>query len=169
MDALKSRGVEKIYSEKMSGTKADRPQLIELLKVLRKGDTLVVWKLDRLGRTVKQLVDLVEQFSKDGINFVSIQDSIDTTTATGKALFGMLCVMAQMERDIISERTRAGLASARARGRNGGRPTKQNDKVNLALKMYDSKDYSIPQILDATGLSKTTIYRYINTRQGATV
>jgi DNA invertase Pin-like site-specific DNA recombinase len=167
IDALKQYSVDQIFQEKMTGTKRERPQLDEMLKYLRKGDTVVVWKLDRIGRSTKHLVDLVNEFGEKGINFVSLKDGIDTSTAKGKLVFTIFAALAEFERDMISERTKAGLESARARGRNGGRPRKDEDKVKLALKMYDSKQYSITEIIKATGVSKTTLYRYIKKRSNA--
>jgi DNA invertase Pin-like site-specific DNA recombinase len=161
IDALKQYGVDQIFQKKMTGTKRERPQLDEMLKYLRKGDMVVVWKLDRIGRSTKHLVDLINEFGEKGINFVSLKDGIDTSTATGKLVFTIFAGLAEFERDMIIERTKAGLESARARGRNGGRPRKDEDKVKLALKMYDSKQYSITEITRATGVSKTTLYRYI--------
>lgn len=164
IDALNKYGVERIFQEKMTGTKKDRPQLDELLKLLRKGDKVVVYKLDRISRSTKHLIELSEQFNEMAVDFVSISDSIDTSTAMGKFFFRTMASIAELERDIISERTKSGLQAARARGKKGGRPSKQTDKVEMALKMYDSKDYSIAQIISATGLGKTTLYRYISTR-----
>ncbi|MDQ0495292.1 DNA invertase Pin-like site-specific DNA recombinase [Paenibacillus brasilensis] len=124
----------------MTGTKKDRPQLDELHKLLRKGDKVVVYKLDRISRSTKHLIELSEHFDEMEVDFVSISDSIDTSTAVGKFFFRTLASIAELERDIISERTRAGLQAARARGKKGGRPSKQADKVEMAFKMYDSKD-----------------------------
>jgi DNA invertase Pin-like site-specific DNA recombinase len=129
-----------------------------MLKYLRKGDTV------RIGRSTKHLVYLINEFGEKEINFVSFKDGIDTSTATRKLVFTIFAGLAEFERDMISERTKAGLESARARGRNGGRPRKDEDKVKLALKMYDSKQYSITEIIKATGISKTTLYRYIKER-----
>src|SRR4051812_19798181 len=128
IDALKKEGCEKIFTEKVSGMKDERQELNECLKYLRKGDILVVYKLDRLGRSTKKLLEITEGLEGRGIEFVSINDKMDTTTAIGKAMFRMLAVLSEMERDLISERTKAGLESARARGRKGGRP-KMNQKV----------------------------------------
>lgn len=164
LDALKEYGVERVFSEKMTGTRKDRPQLEEMLKYVRSGDTVVVWKLDRIGRSTKHLVDIVNEFGEQGIHFVSLKDGIDTSTATGKLVFTIFAGLAEFERDMISERTRAGLQSARARGRKGGRPSADAEKVKRALKMYDSKQFSIPEITDATGVSKTSLYRYIRER-----
>jgi DNA invertase Pin-like site-specific DNA recombinase len=167
IDALLNAGVEdkNIFREKITGTKKDRPQLDEMLKYLRAGDTVVVWKLDRIGRSMKHLIEIIDDFNQKGINFISLHENIDTTSATGKLVFRIFASLAEFERDMISERTKAGLESARARGRSGGRPSKKNDKVELALKMYRSKEYSISQITEATGLSKTTLYRYIDKEQ----
>jgi DNA invertase Pin-like site-specific DNA recombinase len=162
LDQLKKAGCEKIFQEKITGTKKDRQELDRMLDQVREGDILIITELARLGRSTKNLIDISEQLKNKQVELVSLKESIDTTTATGKAMFGMLSVMAQFERDIISERTKQGLESARARGRNGGRPTKSKDKIELALKMYNSKEYSIAEIIEATNVSKTTLYRYIN-------
>jgi DNA invertase Pin-like site-specific DNA recombinase len=164
IDALEKFGCDEIFQEKMTGTRKDRPKLEELLKVLRKGDKVVVYKLDRISRSTKHLIELSELFEEKGVDFVSIQDNIDTSTAIGRFFFRTMASIAELERDIISERTQAGLQAARARGRKGGRPKKDNKKIELALKMYDSKQYSIPEITEATGVSKTTLYRYIEKR-----
>ncbi|MEH7504931.1 recombinase family protein [Neobacillus drentensis] len=167
IDALTHTGVEKVFQEKMSGTVAERPQLMELFKVLRKGDTLIVYKLDRLARSTKHMLEIAEELETRGVELVSLRDSIDTSTAIGKAMFKMLAVLAEMERDIISERTKAGLESARARGKNGGRPKKSQIKVKRALKLYDSKEYSTKEIAEMTGVSVATLYRKIREREGA--
>jgi len=166
IDALKDYGVDEIFEEKESGTKKNRPELLSLLSKLRAGDTLVIWRLDRLGRTVKQLLELAEDFEKKGINFVSLQEDFDTSTPMGKFVFVVFCAMAQMERDITSERTKAGMTAAKKRGRVGGRRPKDNKNVEIALKMYYSNEYSIPEIIEATGLSKTTIYKYVRDHEG---
>lgn len=161
LDALKNFGVEKVYSEKMTGTKADRPQLNELLKYVRSGDTVVVWKLDRIGRSIRDLINIVSDFQTKEISFVSLKENIDTSSATGKLIFNIFASLSEFERDIISERTRAGLESARLRGHVGGHSRADNDKVAMALKMYRSKEYSVPEILKVVGISKTTLYRYL--------
>lgn len=164
LDALGKAGCEMVYQEKMSGMKDDRPELQKLLEYARKGDILVVYKLDRLGRSTKRLIELSEELEQRGIELLSIRDSIDTTTAVGKAMFKMLAVLAEMERDLISERTRAGLESARARGRSGGRPKKDNKQVEKALKLYDTEHYTVKEIEDMTSVSKATLYREIKKR-----
>lgn len=165
IDALNHYEVEQIFEEKESGKRKNRPELDELLKVLRRGDTVVVYKLDRISRSTKHLIELMEQFETKGIHFVSIQDKIDTTTAMGRFFFRMLANIAELERDIISERTKDGLAAARSRGRNGGRPKVESKKVILATKMYESKDYSLSQIKEATGIGATTLYRYLGKKE----
>jgi DNA invertase Pin-like site-specific DNA recombinase len=159
IDALKAAGCEKIFEEKASGKRDDRPELNRLLDQLREGDTLVVYKLDRLGRSTFKLLELTELLERKGVEFVSIRDNIDTSTAVGKAMFRMLAVLAEMERDIIAERTRAGLEAARARGRNGGRPRTERSKLTAAIALYNEGKMSVPEIVEATGVSKTTLYR----------
>lgn len=161
IDALKEYGVDEIYKEKITGKKKDRQQLTELLGKLRTGDTLVIWRLDRLGRTVKQLLALAEDFEKRNIHFVSLTEAFDTSTPMGKFVFHMFCGIAQMERDVIAERTVAGLLAAKKRGRSGGRRPKDSKSIETALKMYFSNEFSIKDIEKATGLSKTTIYKYV--------
>ncbi|MBJ8061892.1 recombinase family protein [Bacillus cereus] len=165
LDALKEVGCKMIYQEKLSGMKDERPELQMLLHYARKGDILVVYKLDRLGRSTKKLIELSEKLEEREIELVSIKDSIDTTTAVGKAMFKMLAVLAEMERDLISERTRAGLESARLRGRKGGRPKKDNKQVEKALKLYNIKQYTVKEIEEMTGVSKATLYREIKKRR----
>lgn len=159
IDALTKYGCERIFQEKMTGTRKDRPQLEEMFKLLREGDKVVIYKLDRISRSTKHLIEISEHFELIGVHFVSIQDSIDTTTAMGRFFFRVMASIAELERDIISERTKSGLQSARARGRKGGRPKTDPNKIKLALKMYHSKDYSISAITKATGVSQATLYR----------
>jgi len=160
IDALEKYGCERIYQEKITGTKKDRPQLAELMTILRPVDKVVIYKLDRISRSTKHLIELSEFFEKKGVEFVSIQDSIDTSTPMGRFFFRILASIAELERDIISERTKAGLDSARRRGRKGGRPRVDDKKIQLALKMYKSKKYTINEIVIATNISKATLYRY---------
>lgn len=162
LDALKGAGCEKVFTEKASGTKTDRVELKKLLEYARSGDVIVVYKLDRLGRSTRHLIELTDELSKRGIELISIRDNIDSTTAVGKAMLRMLFVLAEMERDIIAERTRAGLQAARARGRKGGRPRKNQAQIDKAIKLYESKQYSVKEIADMTGVSKTTLYRELS-------
>ena len=128
LSALKEAGCEEIYTDKISGTKATRPGLQNALSHLRSGDTFVVWRLDRLGRSLRHLIDTVTDFQERGIGFKSLQESIDTTTSGGKLVFHIFGALAEFEREIIRERTKAGLTAARARGKSGGRPKALTDK-----------------------------------------
>ncbi|MGG3557835.1 recombinase family protein [Peribacillus frigoritolerans] len=165
LDALEKAGCVKIYQEKMSGMKDDRPELQKLISYARKGDVLVVYKLDRLGHSTKRFIEMSVELQERKIELVSIRDSIDTTTAVGKAMFKMLAVLAEMERDLISERTRAGLESARARGRKGGRPRKDNKQIKKALKLYETQQYTVKEIEEITSVSRATLYRNIRDKK----
>lgn len=162
IDELTKDGCIEIFEEKATGSKKDRPALNEMLKMLREGDRVVVYKLDRISRSIKHLIELADFFHKKGVEFVSIMDNIDTSTPTGRFFFHVMAAMAELEREIIVERTKTGLASARARGRKGGRPTVDKKDLQTALKMYESKDYSLKEITKATGISQATLYRYLN-------
>ena len=162
IDQLRGIGCEKIFKDKITGMKRDRPQLNKMLEQLRAGDTVIITELTRFGRSVKDLLTLADQLDQMGVNLKSIKEPwADTTTPQGKMLFVIFAGISQFERDIISQRTKEGLESARARGRIGGRPKKPIKTIEMALKMYDSKDYSIDEIIKATGVSRTTLYRYI--------
>lgn len=161
LDSLKEAGCEKIFQEKITGTKKERPELDKMLEHLRSGDFIIISDLTRLSRSVKDLFSLVDQIEKKGANIKSLKESwMDTSTPQGKLMFTIFAGISQFERDLISQRTLEGLAAARARGRKGGRPKKDEKSINLALKMYQEKTYSISEITKATGVSKTTIYRY---------
>ena len=165
-DALKKDGCNQIFSDTASGAKTDRPGLEEALSFLRKGDTLVVWKLDRLGRSLKHLIEVVILLNEREIYFKSLQESIDTSTSGGKLIFHVFGALAEFERDIIRQRTKAGLDSARARGRVGGRPKKLDDKkVALAKSMMADHSNSISDICDTLGVSKATLYRYLKEQE----
>ena len=168
MDALKERGVEKIFKEKMTGKRDDRPELQRCLDTLRKGDELVIYKLDRLGRSTFKLLELTKHFEEEGIDLISIMDGIDTSTPVGRFFFRTMASIAELERDIIAERTKAGLKSAKARGRVGGRPETPKKDLEIALRMYDCNEYSVPDIVERTGVSKATIYRAIKKRNEKT-
>lgn len=165
LDAFEKYGVDEVFSEKMTGTRKDRPQLERMLDKLRKGDKVVVFKLDRISRSTKHLIELAELFEAKGVEFVSIQDSIDTSTAMGRFFFRTMASIAELERDIIKDRTKAGLEAARARGRVGGRKAADRKKVEQALKLYDSNMHSITEITEMTGVSKTTLYKYLKERK----
>ena len=159
LDMLEKYGVDKIYNEKMTGTKRNRPELDKLLERLTEGDTVVVESLSRLVRSTKDLIQLMELFNSKGVNLVSLKESIDTTSSTGKLLFTLMSALAQFERDVIADRTREGLASARARGRKGGRPPIDGDKIRKAVKLYRSGEYSVKEITELTGVRKSTLYK----------
>lgn len=159
LDALEKYGVDMIYNEKMSGTKKNRPELTKLLDRITEGDTVVVESLSRLGRSTKDLIELTETFQSKGVNLVSLKESIDTNSPTGKLLFTLMSAIAQFERDVIADRTREGLKSARARGRTGGRPRADPEQVKKAVKLYKTEQYSIKEIEELTGIKKSTLYR----------
>ena len=163
-DALYNYGIDKLYCEKLSGTKKSRPELDRLLKDLREGDTVVIESLSRLGRSVKNLSELMEIFNEKKIRLVSLKETIDTTSSTGRLLFTILSSLAQFERDVLVERTNEGLAAARARGRMGGRPSSNKKAIEKALALYDTNQYSVTEVTDLTGISKSTLYRAINGR-----
>ncbi|MCM3093835.1 MULTISPECIES: recombinase family protein [unclassified Cytobacillus] len=164
-DALRKEGVERIYAEKESGGKWERKELHRMLDNLRPGDTLIVYKLDRLARSTKQLIEIAERLEAEGVELVSLNEKLDTRTAIGKAMFGMIGVMAELERDMIRERTTAGLQAARARGRRGGRPKADPEKVTKALELYDKGELTVPQITEQTGISKALLYKELNKRK----
>src|SRR5689334_19075752 len=161
LDALTQAGCGKVYQETASGAKADRPVLADVLGYLRPGDTLVVWRLDRLGRSLQHLIAVVAQLAERGIGFKSLTEQIDTTTSGGKLVFHVFGALAEFERDLIRERTHAGLAAARARGRIGGRPKKLADakQVALARALYASGQSDIATICRTLGISRATLYR----------
>lgn len=166
LDALRKYGVDIIYNEKMTGTKRDRPELTKLLDRMTEGDTVVIESLSRLGRSTKNLIELTELFQSKGVHLVSLKESIDTSTSTGKLLFTLMSAIAQFERDVIADRTREGLKSARARGRTGGRPRTDADAVRKAIKLYNTRQYSIREIEELTGVKKSTLYRNLPTQSG---
>lgn len=161
LDALKEAGCDKIFVEKASGAQRNRPELAAALDYMRTGDTLVVWKLDRLARSLKQLIDTVESLEEKEMGFRSLTEAIDTTTAGGTLIFHIFCSLAQFERSIIRERTRAGLDAARARGRTGGRPVAlSEDKMRAARAMLAEPDITVAKAADQLGVSRATLYRH---------
>ena len=166
LDMLQKYGVDFIYNEKMTGTKRNRPELEKLLERLTEGDTVVVESLSRLGRSTKDLIWLMETFNAKDVNLVSLKESIDTTTSTGKLLFTLMSALAQFERDVIADRTREGLNSARARGRKGGRPRTDSEKLRKAIKLYNTWQYSLAEIENMTGVKRSTLYRGIRSKNG---
>jgi DNA invertase Pin-like site-specific DNA recombinase len=165
-DALKAAGCTQICEDTASGANAARPGLEKALGMLREGDTLVVWKLDRLGRSLKHLIESVQTLDSRGVGFKSIQDNIDTTTPGGKLLFHILGSLAEFERDLIRERTNAGLAAARARGRKGGRPPGGfAKKREAALALRQDSKRSVQEICEILHISQATFYRYVSSRE----
>jgi DNA invertase Pin-like site-specific DNA recombinase len=162
-DQLQQLGCERIFQEKVTGSKKERPELDKLLDQLRHGDILIVTELTRMSRSIKDLFALVDTIHQKGAHLKSLKEPwLDTTTPQGKLLFAIFAGVSQFERDLICERTKEGLSSARARGRKGGRPPKPKEGIELALKMHKDMNYSISEIVKATGLSKSTLYRYLH-------
>lgn len=168
LDALAKAGCARVFSDTASGALDARPELERVLDHLREGDTLVVWRLDRLGRSLRHLVDTVTGLAERGVGFRSLQESIDTTTPGGRLVFHVFAALAEFERDLIRERTHAGLAAARARGRRGGRPSVMTaDKLAVAREMYVSGDHTVAVIAQTIGVSRASVYRHLPEPVGA--
>jgi DNA invertase Pin-like site-specific DNA recombinase len=162
IDALEKAGCEKVFQETISGIKSEKKELAEALKLLRKGDTLVVWKLDRLGRSLRSLIDLVNGLKEEGIYFQSLMDSIDTSTPIGQFFFHITGSFAGLERNLIHERTMAGLNAARKRGRKGGRPKAiDSETFCTALKMHKTRDFTVGEICSRLKINRRSFYRYM--------
>ena len=162
IDALEKANCDHIYEEKMSGKIKERPVLEDALNFMRKGDTLVVWKLDRLGRSLRHLIEVINQLMDSGMYFLSLQEKIDTTSTSGKLIFHIFAALAEFEREIISERTKAGLKAARARGRMGGRPKKLNEEqTQMVKKMWIDHTITIDEICRTFDISRSTLYHYL--------
>jgi DNA invertase Pin-like site-specific DNA recombinase len=161
-DALKIAGCQKIFIDKISGVKSDRPELNKLKEQLREGDTLVVWRLDRLGRSLRDLIDWMNYLEKEKVTLKSLQESIDTGNPTGKLIFHIFGALSEFERNLIVERTNAGLKAARARGIKGGRKPKLDAaKQKTAQTMYDSRNHTIKEICETLKITKPTLYKYL--------
>jgi DNA invertase Pin-like site-specific DNA recombinase len=166
IDELSKANCEKIFQEKISGTKKNRPEFDRMMDQLRPGDVVIVSEITRISRSTKDLVDIVETFKQNGVELKSLKESwLDTTSAHGKLLFTIFAGLAEFERDITVERVKSGLEAARARGRVGGKPKADPKIVAKALKMYDSNAYKVSEITEITGLSKKTIYNYLEERK----
>ena len=162
LDALKAAGCEKVFVERASGAQRDRPELKAALDYMRSGDTLVVWKLDRLARSVKQLIETVEGLEDQQIGFRSLTEAIDTTTAGGRLVFHIFGALAEFERAVIRERTRAGLEAARARGRKGGRPPKISAQdLKAARALLADRTITVVEVAARIGVSPATLYRHM--------
>jgi len=164
-DALNRAGCGKLFHDAASGARAERPGLTAALEFMREGDVLAVWRLDRLGRSLADLLEIVGRLEKHGIGFMSVTESIDTTTSGGRLVFQVFGAMAEFERNLIRERTKAGLSSARARGRLGGRPKVLNaQKIALMYQLYEEKKHTVKEICGLLGITKPCLYDYLNGR-----
>jgi DNA invertase Pin-like site-specific DNA recombinase len=160
LDALKQAGCEKLFTDTISGASSDRPGLREALEYLREGDVLVVWRLDRLGRSLQHLIETITALEKRKVGFKTLQESIDTTSPAGRLVFHVFGALAEFERELIRERVAAGLAAARARGRKGGRPRKLDGrKVALARSMLKDPNSNVSEVARTLGVDRTTLYR----------
>lgn len=168
IDALQTAGCHKIFYEVSKGGRADRPEWLKLLEEIQKGDTLIVWKLDRMGRSLHHLIKVVNDLIAKGVDIISIQDPLNTTSAQGRLIFNMFASLAEFEKDLIRERTMAGLKSARARGRMGGRPKGLSEKAKKAActaeALYLQNELKTDEIAEQLGISKTTLYKYLRAR-----
>ncbi|HHX8430841.1 TPA: recombinase family protein [Legionella pneumophila] len=168
VDALKKAGCDQTHEEIASGAKTARPVLDEIVRNLREGDTLVIWKLDRLGRNLAHLIHLTTKLIEKKVGLISLNDPIDTTTAQGRLVFGIFASLAEFERELIRERTQAGLKSARARGRKGGRPKGMSksamEKAAIAEALYKNGTIPVKKIAEQLDISKTTLYLYLRSR-----
>jgi len=162
LDALKEAGCARVFTEKASGALDDRLELAKLLDHLRPGDIVVVWRLDRLGRSLKHLIEIVRDLEERGVDFRSLTEGINTTSPSGKLVFHLFGALAEFERGLIVERTKAGLEAARARGRKGGRPPKMTpEKLEVARSMHDSGKHSVAAIAETVGVRRATLYRFL--------
>ena len=167
IDKLRDAGCEKLFEETASGAATNRPALKRAIEVARKGDILVIWKLDRLARSLKQLIETVEDFDRRGIELKSLTESIDTSSPGGKLMFHVFGALAEFERGVIRERTRAGLAAARARGKVGGRPRSINDDdIEAAKTLLKNPNITVAEVADRLGISRATLYRHIPKARG---
>lgn len=168
-DIIRKYGVNKIFSEKMTGTKRDRPELNNLMNTIRTGDIVVVESLSRLGRSTKDLLNLMSEFENKGVTLISLKEKIDTDTPTGKLILTVLSAISQFERDVIVLRTQEGIRSAKNRGITFGRPKADKKVTDKILALYDTKSYSYKEISEMTGVSISTVYRYLRDNNKITV
>lgn len=165
VDALDKVGYDRIITEKYTGTKKDREGLQKLMDMVREGDTVIVESISRLGRNTLDILTIVEELNNTGVNLISLKESMDTTTPTGKAMMQMMMVIAELERNLTVQRVKEGLASAKARGKKLGRPTVDDEVMTNALRLYDTGEWSIKDIIKTTGVSQGSLYRSINKRK----
>lgn len=172
MDALEKAGAETIFSEKISGAKKDRPELAKLLEAVTAGDKVIIWKLDRLGRSTRHLIEVAEDLKERGVELVSIRDNIDTSSAAGKLFFNMMAALAEFERDMLSERTKAGQKAAAKRNRFAGRPKGLSDQLRAvasqAVKIYNRGDMSATEACGLLGISRASYYKILRYRGALT-
>lgn len=165
-DALKSAGCEEIYTDISSGAKSQRPGLDKALGYVREGDILIVWKLDRLGRSIQNLIQTITSLQERKVCFKCLQENIDTSTSGGKLIFHIFSALAEFERDLIRERTEAGLKAARIRGRMGGRPPMlDNRQINRMIEMYDEQKNTVAEICKIYDISRPSFYNYLKRRK----
>jgi len=165
IDALNEFGIDQLFSEKITGTIADRKELDKIKLIARAGDSVIVESLSRLGRSTKDLLNLLDYFESKNIQLISLKESIDTKSPTGKLLVVVLMAISQFERDLLVQRTAEGLQAARARGRVGGRPKVNSKELEKAIKLYDSQTHSLKEIVEITGISTPTLYRELHRRK----
>jgi DNA invertase Pin-like site-specific DNA recombinase len=165
LDLLEKYNCNEILTEKMTGTKSDRPELNRLKDKVRPGDSIVVESFSRLGRSTKDLIDLVNYFEEANVKIISIKENFDTSTPQGKLMMTVFQAFSQFERDLIVERTKEGLKSARVRGRQGGRPKVNAREITKAVNLYKTGQYSVNEIVEMTGISRATLYRYVKEDQ----
>ena len=162
IDMLKEYGADKIIQEKYTGTKKNRPGMEQLLQMIRTNDIVVVESISRLGRNTLDILNLIQRLEIEKVEFISLKENMDTTTPTGKAMLQMMSVIAELERNLLAERVKEGIIASRSRGTAVGRPKLPQEKVNVAMRMYNSGEYSIKEIVANAGISQGTLYREIN-------
>lgn len=165
LDALQAVGYDKLIEEKYTGKTKDREGYRQLMDAVREGDTVIVESISRLGRKTLDILSTVEELDNMGVTFISLKENMDTSTPTGKAMFQMMAVIAELERSLTIQRVKEGLQATKARGTKLGRPKMDDDKIKVALRMYDSGDYSVKEIINTTGVSQGSLYRAINKRK----
>lgn len=165
LDLLSGYSVDRVIEDKATGTNTNREGLQQLLNMIREGDEVYVESISRLGRNTLEVLGIIKDFKERGVVFHSHKENMDTSTPTGEAMFNIMAVLAQLERDLISERIKESLEASKARGKHIGRPYTDQEKVDIALRMYDSKNYSVKEICKTVGISQGTLYKHINKRK----
>lgn len=165
LDMLEQEGYDKLIQEKFTGTKKDREGLQTLMDIVRDGDVVIIESISRLGRKTLDVLNTVEELKKKGVEIISLKEKMDTSTATGNAMFQMLVVIAELERNMIAERIKEGQNASKKRGKHIGRPKVDSEKLEIALRMHESGDYSVKEIIQTTGISQGSLYKAINERK----